>query len=215
MKVFNKILSMYRNKEQQQHGGGIYQKIVNRFTNSKLRPSELHPVMYTKKGFRAGNYLGPGTDVVHRVKEGVEPISTVDRTAQAHDLRYGLAKNRSDVRNADKRMISVLNRLGKEKSDYMVNRAQGHIGIRGKMFAEDFLGVKPETIASFGGISDEDRPAMQAKLNELEQAGYGLKTCSECSNNTWMQHVASVRQKNKNMSYKQCLKLASKTYKAS
>ena len=164
-----------RTKGSSMIGRGIYDKTVNYLTGSDLKHNEKHPILYTKDGFKPGTYLGPGTDLSDKIREGVAPITASDKTAQAHDLRYSLAENADDIRKADKRMLSVLDRVQKNEDDYLFNIYQGKIGIRGKMFLENYLGVKPEAFGSFGGVSNDDRPIFQAKLDSLEQQGYGFK----------------------------------------
>lgn len=41
-----------------QDGEGIYDWFANKLTGSKLLKGEIHAPVYTKQGFKAGNYIG-------------------------------------------------------------------------------------------------------------------------------------------------------------
>lgn len=147
-------------------------------SDANARPSfvgERHPPMRLDNGkFGIGNYMGPGTQLVKRIRRGDPPRNMVDRVAQAHDTRYALAKGQSDVVAADKLMIKKLKQMIKRKQGNSTNIAMGLAGIRGKMIAERSGIVQPGAIASFGGTAESDVPMLKAKLKELEQAGFGL-----------------------------------------
>ena len=194
-----------------QKGKGVYQKAVNVITRNKnpLKDGERHPILYTEKGFMPGSYMGPGTDLLRKIKNDVKPVSKSDKTAQAHDLRYTLAKSPDDVRAADKRMIEVLDRIQKEKGDYRFNIYQGKIGIKTKMALEDKLGLRPDYFTTFGNNYEPgDVKILEDKLNQLEMEGYGKKKKS-----AWLTHVAKYRAKHPDKSYKDCLIEAKKSYK--
>ena len=94
-----------------QKGCGFYDQTVNRIFGSNLRDKEIHAPVYTKDGIKFGSFIGPGSDVIGRIRDGIQPVSNSDRVAQAHDLRYGFAKNTDDVRTADLKMVNKLNDL--------------------------------------------------------------------------------------------------------
>jgi len=68
------------------------------------------------------NYVGPGTDVIRRVKEGVKPTTNVDAAAKQHDLDYynirtglrnmtlSLPAAKEKVRESDNRLINEAKR---------------------------------------------------------------------------------------------------------
>lgn len=191
-------------KKKKQKGKGIYDKVANTLFGANLKDGEIHAPVWTKDGLKFGSYIGPGTDLVSRLKSGAEPVSESDRVAQAHDIRYGKAKNASDVRAADLRMVKKLDELQKNKKDYLFNIYMGKLPIKIKMLAED-LGVIKK--GSFSDMKGESNATADAKLKELDQKGYGKKK----KKSAWHTHVASVRKK-KGCSYKDALKLASATY---
>lgn len=140
----------------------------------RIARTELHPPMRTPAGYSRGNYLGPRTEIAARLRRGDQPINFADTEAQAHDIRYTLARNAADVRRADERMIAVLSRGQKERLDYPGNLLLGKTGIQAKVALEN-LGVPPTAFTSFGGVSPADREMMTAKLKELEQRGFGRR----------------------------------------
>lgn len=158
--------------------------------------------------------MGPGTDLKERIREGIEPITESDKVAQAHDLRYWKSSSHDDIRAADEKMVSKLNEISKNKSDYKVNILQGKYGIKAKMALEDWGLAKPENFTTFGGWEDdspEDQQMLRGKLAQLEQEGYGRS--KKTGMTTWRAHVAAYRKANPGVSYKAALKAASKTYR--
>jgi hypothetical protein len=158
----------------EQNGGGWYDRLINKLTGSNLRDGEKHAILYTNGGFKAASYMGPGTDIIERIRNGVQPLTMSDKTAQAHDIRYSLAQTPDDVRHADKRMVNALQT--KKKQDNWFNRKQGEWGIRAKMKLEDLGLMKKGSFADLGNqtpLSDEERALLQNKLSELEQQGFG------------------------------------------
>ena len=97
-----------------------------------------------------------------------------DKVSQAHDIRYGLAKNEDDVRIADQKMLRGLERLKREGTDRGLNIAPAMLGIRGKILAENF-----GLLSRSAFIDDDFKPKpegvelMKSKLKELEQQGFG------------------------------------------
>jgi hypothetical protein len=76
------------------------------------------------------------------IQRGDVPLSYVDKTAQAHDLRYGLANNNQDIRTADVRMVQTLTQARSNKLDSNFNITQAEL-IRLKTLLEK-AGAKPE-----------------------------------------------------------------------
>ena len=68
--------------------------------------------------FGVANYMGPGTHLKERLARGDPPRTMEDRVAQAHDIRYALAKSQKDVAAADRKMIAKLKRM----------KAKGQVG---------------------------------------------------------------------------------------
>tara|TARA_R110000782_G_scaffold206115_4_gene294363 strand:+ start:928 stop:1551 length:624 start_codon:yes stop_codon:yes gene_type:complete len=192
-------------------GSGWYDRAVNTLLPNakfKLRDNEYHSILYTKDGFQPASFMGPNTDLMGKIKDGVVPVTDSDRVAMAHDLRYSLSSDKSGVRAADIKMVAKLKEIAKNKSDYRVNIYTGQIPIQAKMKLEDLGVVGDQTFASYGGLKDDEIPIAKAKLKELELQGYGKK-----KKTAWMKHVAKCKKQHPNMPYKDILKIASKSYK--
>ena len=143
---------------------------------------ERHAILQLPNGkYGMANFMGPGTQVIKRLKRGDPPRTLSDKTAMRHDIDYALAsglKNKEAqikaIREADLRMVKSLDRISKNKSDYDKNIFQGRRLIQGKMAAED-VGLMEK--GSFGGdltpISDEDKIVLLSNRARLGQEGYG------------------------------------------
>lgn len=143
---------------------------------------ERHAILQLPNGkYGMANYMGPGTQVIKRLKRGDPPRTLSDKTAMRHDIDYALAaglKNKQAqikaIREADQRMVKNLDRISKNKSDNAKNIFQGRRLIQGKMAAED-VGLMEK--GSFGGdlkpISDEDKILLMSNRARLGQEGYG------------------------------------------
>ena len=159
-----------------QHGGGLYDTIVNKLFGAKLRDGEIHAPVWTSSGLKFGSYIGPGSDVIGRIREGIQPVSKSDAVAQKHDLAYGFAKNAADVRAADLKMVAKLNDLQSKGEEYRANVWMGKLPIQAKMWAEDRGIIKPGSFADYKGWNNaDDEKVAKDKLTELEMAGYGKK----------------------------------------
>ena len=64
-------------------GEGLYDRLVNLFGDKKndLFPGEKHVPLYTNKGFKIGQFIGPGTQIVKRLRRGDKGLTDSDRTA--------------------------------------------------------------------------------------------------------------------------------------
>ena len=166
--------SLYR-----QHGSGIIDKIANTLLSTKenkLMDGEKHQMIKMLDGRIApAVYSGPGTDLETRIRRGDKPLSYVDKTAQAHDLRYQLAKNEGDIKTADADMIKNLNEAKAKNLDNLFNIRQAEL-IKAKYLLQDKFGLPTSWFTSFGLDSIQDPtiiPIMKNKLHELEQQGFG------------------------------------------
>lgn len=143
---------------------------------------ERHAILQLPNGkYGVANYMGPGTQVIKRLKRGDPPRTKSDKTAMRHDIDYALAagapnKVQQDkmIRAADQRMVKNLNRIAKNKGDAKKNIFQGRRLIQGKMAAED-IGLMEK--GSFGGplgkISDSDLLILNQNKDKLGQEGFG------------------------------------------
>lgn len=147
------------------------------------RKGEKHAILYKDGEFKRASYMGPGTHISDRLREGVEPITKSDKVAQAHDIRYSLANSQKDVAMADKKMIAKLKKIQKNKGDSIFNIQLGMKPIQAKYYLEKYGIVKPGTFASFGDVDEKDKPMLRKKLKELELQGYGFGGCHACGGN--------------------------------
>ena len=165
----------------EQNGTGIIDRLANSLLSTKenkLMAGEKHQMIKMPDGRIApAAYSGAGTQLEVRIRRGDKPLSYVDTTAQAHDLRYQLAKNEADIKVADEKMIRNLNKAKAENLDNMFNIRQAEL-IKLKYLLQDKFGLPTTWFTSFGLDSIKDPtiiPIMQAKLKELEQQGFGSK----------------------------------------
>ena len=152
----------------------------NRRSKLKGCGSEHHAYLYTGHGIlglEKASYMGPGTDLSKRLRQNSKPKTYSDKASQAHDIRYGLAENITDIRKADNKMLKSLDKASKEKLDYKFNIIQGQVGINTKIFLEDRLGISPESFTDFGidKLSTEEINLYSNKLKTLEQEGFGRR----------------------------------------
>ena len=142
---------------------------------------EQHAILkISKTRFGIGNYVGPGTAVVERIRRGDPGRTPTDIVAEVHDSMYylaQLAKTRAEqiklVREADERMVASLRIIKRDKLDYPFNIAIGMRIIQAKMLAED-AGVFEQ--GSFGGKLKQhpvaDIALVKKNLKYLKSNGY-------------------------------------------
>jgi hypothetical protein len=104
------------------------------------------------KGFKPSraNYMGPGTDVIRNVREGVKPKSAVDRISQKHDLAYYLS--RGDPQKARRADLEMLRETRRAK-DNPLTKAQALAGIGGKVLAEKHAKKVGGVVGALGGAA--------------------------------------------------------------
>ena len=169
------------------HGTGFMDSLANRFLSTKenkLLPGERHQMIKMPDGRIApATFSGPGTQIETRIRRGDKPLSYVDKTAQAHDIRYQLAKTEADVKQADADMIKNLDKAKAEGLDNMFNIRQAEL-IKAKYLLQDKFGMPTTWFTTFGidGMKDKSLiPVMADKLKELEQEGFGKKVITRSS----------------------------------
>ena len=160
----------------------IMADVSNKFPDSDANarpifPGEHHQLLKLRnKRFGRANFSGPGTRIAKRVQRGDPPRSEVDKIAQAHDIRYALARGVNvelKVREADTKMINKLNEAQKKGTDSKFNILPAKAGIKLKMKAEDYGIMSKKKFICDTDPSPSDQRILQSKLNELEQEGYG------------------------------------------
>tara|TARA_R110000787_G_scaffold105035_1_gene212437 strand:+ start:927 stop:2033 length:1107 start_codon:yes stop_codon:yes gene_type:complete len=182
-----------------QTGSGFFDNIYSRALNlipssddtgTKSYPGERHAPLKLKNG-RMGiaNFVGPGTQILKRIRRGDSGRTPVDEVAKMHDIQYSLAqtsKNKTEqiqkVRKADIRMLNSLDKITRAKSDAPINVKVGRlISVKNKL--ED-VGIMSK--GSFGGpllnINEADLDTLKDAQQELEQDGYGHFPASDLKN---------------------------------
>lgn len=144
-------------------------------TGNDLFPGELHVPQMTSSGVRIGNYIGPGTQIIKRLKRGDNGVSDVDRTAKVHDIQFTLAEKPEDVRKADMRMLHTLQKIRKRGSDYDINITPAETAIRRKIQGEDVGILSKGSFSGMRGVdlTAEDRKLLEDNLEKMTQLGYG------------------------------------------
>lgn len=172
-------------KSKSSKGCGIYDKTVNFLTGSKLKDGEKHAIIYdpVKKKYTAANYIGPGTDLITRLKRGDEPIVKADRVAQAHDIRYTLSKDINGIKSADEKMVNKLKELRKTKQDSAFNTIPAQLGIQANQvlakilptkYFDKFVNYMTDYKDYNSKLSNDDKLLLENKLKELESEGFGF-----------------------------------------
>jgi hypothetical protein len=160
-----------------QLGAGLYENVMNKLKvdTAGLRKGEIHAPLYVNGKFRAGNYAGPGTNLVERLKDESQPISDVDKISKAHDIRYSLAKTPEDINRADKQMLKSLYK----SNDSLINRVPAGIAIGAKYGINKMFGKmiypKVHQLNTEAWSKAEDRPLLEKTLEPMIKEGYGVK----------------------------------------
>lgn len=148
-------------------------------------PGENHMVLKLPNGKNGiANFMGPGTQIVKRLKRGDPGRTPSDTVAMMHDINYSIAQDAPDrdeqfkqVRKADKRMIKTLKKISKGKfgGDDTRNIQAGLRGIQSKIIGEDMgLLDKGKFSGPLKKLDSNDKILLNSKKRELEQIGYGL-----------------------------------------
>lgn len=144
-------------------------------------PGEQHAILkISPTRFGIANYMGPGTEVVERIKRKDLGRTPADIVAEVHDSMYylaQLAKTKAEqiklVREADEHMVESLKIIKRDKLDFPFNIAIGMRLIQAKMLAED-AGIFEK--GSFGGdlkhLPSADVALVKKNLNFLKSNGY-------------------------------------------
>lgn len=93
----------------------------------KRLDGELHGLLRLPNGkFQFANYMGPGTQLITRLKRGDQGLTPVDKLAKIHDIDYSLATKPQDVRKADIEFIKGLKKARKQ-GESTFNLRQGQL----------------------------------------------------------------------------------------
>ena len=166
----------YYGNDYEMIGGNLLGDIYSKISGQRFS-DERHTPLYTKDGFKLAEFAGPSTHVKYRLENNIEPLNYTDTTAQAHDLRYLLSENVDDVRYADNKMISSLEKAEKEKLDYAVNIKATKLIMKSKRGLEDYGVWDKGSYSSMDGnkLNEDDKKLFRNKLKELEIQGFGLR----------------------------------------
>jgi hypothetical protein len=134
--------------------------------------------------------MGPGTDVIHRVKRKDPPRTPADTVAKAHDLRYTLARNNDDLRSADEKMVKKMKTIKDSSRNIFVGKRT----IQAKMLAEDLGIMKKGQFGDVGKhIEPSDRKILENELQTMEQEGYGLHLPGGALGNIVRKHAIATK----------------------
>jgi hypothetical protein len=144
---------------------------------------EKHMILQLKNGKNGvANYMGPGTQVVQRLKRGDPGRTPSDTVAKRHDIDYALSagsRTRADqfkqIREADNRMISSLQKIEANNGDAARNIQAGMRLIQAKKMGED-AGIigKDKFAGPLRNIPDDEKILLMSNRASLTQQGYGL-----------------------------------------
>lgn len=173
------------------YGTGIWKTIIkginyisNKFPASdeyatNIEEGEEHGVLLLPNGkFGRANYMGPGTEVLKRLKRGDVPRTAMDELSRAHDIRYNLSTSQKDIEKADEIFIKGAEKIQKEKLDNLFNIYVAKIPIQTKLYAERKGIIKPmfkKLEDSIKDFTNDEMNLMKDTLKTAEKKGYGKK----------------------------------------
>jgi hypothetical protein len=132
---------------------------------------EKHAIIKLSNGNNGtANFLGPGTQVIKRLKRKDRGRTPVDSIARAHDLRYTLAQNVQDIRAADRRMLKKLKTVKDAPRNVMIGKRV----IQAKILAEKAGLLKRDAFMGKKRLPEgADRRLVRGALTKMEQSGFG------------------------------------------
>jgi len=139
-----------------------------------IEPDEKHGVLILPNGkIGRSNYMGPGTNLIKRLKRGDKPRTEMDELSRAHDIRYDLAQSQKDIEDADEIFIKGAKKIRKNKLDNRINTYVGQIPIQAKLYAERKGLVKP-TFKQINKFEKDDEKLLRDTLKTAIMKGYGI-----------------------------------------
>ena len=102
-------------------------------------PTNFEAPQFTPEGTKTATFVGPGTDILGKIKAKKLPVNPVDMAALEHDIAYGLADNNAKVRRADNRFIKRLEAIAKLYPEDEYNSWIAGTAIKGKMLLESII----------------------------------------------------------------------------
>jgi hypothetical protein len=112
------------------------------------------------------NYMGPGTNIMERLKRGDPPRTATDKAAQAHDIRYALSNDKGDIRRADNIMINKVKQISRNRGDALRNINQANL-LRVKVAGENLGVLKRNAFSGNMPDSKKDKDFLTQKLKQV------------------------------------------------
>lgn len=163
-------------KKHEQVGMGRVTDILREVAQNIARGEKHVPQIMPNGSVEIANFTGPGTKLGPRLRgprRRKRPKTLTDKTAKAHDLDYALARDRRDIRAADKRMVSKLKQIQSKKGDHPINIQVAMKGIQGKIIGEDIKLLPKGSFAKFRKLSAADKKLFLAERKKLTMQGFG------------------------------------------
>lgn len=170
--------------------GVVIRNVLERAYNPDATPNypgEKHAILRLPNGkLQTAQYIGPGTNLIPRLKMNNPGLTDADRVAKMHDIEYTLAQYSGDRdtqknmgRAADIRMINSLDKIAREGRDTPFNTQIARNAIKLKTIGEDIGAADP--FKYLGPLISPDPETQRFLLEEhakLERLGYGIATNS-------------------------------------
>lgn len=146
---------------------GLMVDSARALVKNDLYPGEWHGIIqFRDKAAERAAYMGPGTQVLKRLKRGIKGKSPVDEVSKQHDIEYSLAETPSDVTRADNKMIKRIRNIGLMNKDKRFNIAQANL-IKLKRSAEKVLGENRLKFASLKGAAPAEKRLLKSHLKPI------------------------------------------------
>lgn len=176
-------------------GGGFYDNVnnISKYVNIGLQTykdlqkydGEYHIPLFVNNRLELASYMGPGTNLITRLKNNDKPKSYADLVSKLHDINYTLSQtvtNKDEqkklVRDADNLMLSQIESGRNKKLDNRLNLFLASAGISSKVKLENknipIISSKLHNIAGdLKTFSQSDinllNNAREQTLNEINQ----------------------------------------------
>jgi hypothetical protein len=149
-------------------GGGLYDNVstISKYVNIALQTykdsqkyeGEMHVPLYVNGTLTLGSYIGPGTNLIQRLKNDDKAKSYADLVSKLHDINYTISQTAQTkdeqkrmVREADNLMLNQIQSGKDRKLDNRLNLFLASAGISSKVKLEDknipFISNKLHNIA--------------------------------------------------------------------
>jgi hypothetical protein len=160
------MYSKKSNRLKKLYGKGLPEDLISlakgKLSSKPRFEGENHATQIATDGsVKLGEYIGPGTKIIERVKllnegnQSVKPVSITDSVALIHDIDYQLAQDSKTkqeqlrkVRQADLDMLKRLKMIKNKKLDKSANILLGEKGIGAKVGIEK----KGKTAGTIAGL---------------------------------------------------------------